>query len=53
MKTSDNSYQEDIFERLKKNKNISSDDPQGYRLQQASLATKALLVPMNNSDYPK
>jgi acetyltransferase-like isoleucine patch superfamily enzyme len=53
MKTSDNSYQEDIFERLKKNKNISSDDPQGYRLQQASLATKALLVPMNNSADPK
>ncbi|MGJ1350261.1 sugar O-acetyltransferase [Sphingobacterium siyangense] len=53
MKTSDNSYQEDIFERLKKNKSISSDDPQGYRLQQASFATKALLVPMNNSADPK
>jgi acetyltransferase-like isoleucine patch superfamily enzyme len=53
MKTSDNSYQEAILERLKKNKNISSDDPQGYRLQQASLATKALLVPMNNSADPK
>ncbi len=52
MKTSDNSYQEDIFERLKKNKNISSDDPQRYRLQQASFATKALLVPMNNSADP-
>ncbi|MGJ1191645.1 sugar O-acetyltransferase [Sphingobacterium siyangense] len=52
MKTSDNSYQEDIFERLKKNKNISSDDPQGYRLKQASFATKAFLVPMNNSADP-
>ncbi len=53
MKKSDNSYQEDIFERLKKDKNISSDDPQGYRLREASFATKALLVPMNNSADPK
>lgn len=53
METSDNTYQEDIFERLKKEKNFSSDDPQGYRLRQASFATKALLIPMNNSADPK
>ncbi|WP_333863724.1 sugar O-acetyltransferase [Sphingobacterium sp.] len=52
MKTSDHNYQEDIFERLKKEKHISSDDPQGYRLREASFATKALLVPMNNSTNP-
>ena len=52
MKTSDHNYQEDIFERLKKEKHISSDDPQGYRLREASFATKALLVPMNNSANP-
>jgi len=52
MEKSNNSCPEDIFERLKKEKSISSDDPQGYRLREASFATKALLIPMNNSVDP-
>ena len=52
METTPNNYQKDIFERLKKEKYISSNDSQGYLLREASFATKALLVPMNNSADP-
>ncbi|WP_286857526.1 MULTISPECIES: sugar O-acetyltransferase [Sphingobacterium] len=53
MEKSESTFQEDIFERLKKEKSISSGDPDAYRLREASFATKALLVKMNNSADPK
>ena len=45
--------QEDIFERLKREKGISSNDPEAYRLREASFASKVLLIQMNNSADPK
>jgi len=53
MKKSENNHREDIFERLKKEQSVSSNDPEAYRLREASFATKALLVRMNNSADPK
>jgi len=52
MEKSKSTNQEDIFERLKREKGILSDDSEAYRLREASFATKALLVPMNNSTDP-
>ncbi len=52
MEKSESTNQEDIFERLKKEKEILSNDFEAYRLREASFATKALLVPMNNSTDP-
>lgn len=43
----------DIFDRLKKGETIPSNDPQAYRMREASFATKDLLVQMNNSSDPK
>lgn len=42
----------DIFERLRKGETISSSDPQAYKMREASYATKALLIQMNNSSDP-
>ena len=42
----------DIFERLKNGESIQSGDPHGYKLREASYATKKLLVEMNNSSDP-
>ncbi|MGM1429520.1 DapH/DapD/GlmU-related protein [Sphingobacterium lactis] len=42
----------DIFNRLRAGKEIQSTDEQGYRMREASFATKALLVEMNNSHDP-
>lgn len=42
----------DIFERLMAGETISADDKEGYRLREASYATKELLVKMNNSSDP-
>lgn len=42
----------DIFERLKNGETILSNDPQGYRMREASYNTKTLLVKMNNSADP-
>jgi acetyltransferase-like isoleucine patch superfamily enzyme len=53
MKTSDNSYQEDIFERLKKGETILPNDPQAYKMREASYNTKKMLVQMNNATDPK
>lgn len=52
MEKSKSTNQEDIFERLKREKGILSNDSEAYRLREASFATKALLVPMNNSTDP-
>jgi acetyltransferase-like isoleucine patch superfamily enzyme len=41
-----------IFERLRNGETISAQDPDGYRLRQASFETKKLLVEMNNSSQP-
>ncbi|MCD2422173.1 sugar O-acetyltransferase [Niabella pedocola] len=42
----------DIFERLRNGAIISSDDPDGYKLREASYATKKMLVQINNSADP-
>jgi acetyltransferase-like isoleucine patch superfamily enzyme len=39
----------DIFERLKKGETILADDPEAYRMREASFATKKLLMKMNNA----
>lgn len=53
MEKSENINQENIFDQLKRQKSIAPGDPQAYRLREASFATKALLLQMNNSDDPK
>ncbi|MFT3749093.1 MAG: sugar O-acetyltransferase [Agriterribacter sp.] len=42
----------DIFERLRHGETIPSDDPQAYKMQEASYDTKKLLLKMNNSSDP-
>jgi acetyltransferase-like isoleucine patch superfamily enzyme len=44
--------EEDIFERLRNGETIPSNDPQGYKMRDASYATKKLLIQMNNSSDP-
>ncbi|MFA7617234.1 MAG: sugar O-acetyltransferase [Weeksellaceae bacterium] len=43
----------DIFERLKKGKTILPNDPEAYKMREASYKTKELLVQMNNATDPK
>ncbi len=49
---STNQDDRDIFERLRNGEPIPSDDPQAYKMREASYATKKLLVQMNNSSNP-
>ncbi|MCC8089363.1 MAG: sugar O-acetyltransferase [Rikenellaceae bacterium] len=42
----------DIFERLRKGETIPADDPEGYKMREASYATKKLLVRLNDSSDP-
>lgn len=42
----------DIFDRLRKGETIPPNDPQAYKMREASFATKELLVQMNNSSDP-
>lgn len=42
----------DIFERLRNGEIIPPDDPQAYRMREASYNTKKLLVQMNNATDP-
>lgn len=42
----------DIFERLRNGETIPANDPQAYRMREASYATKKLLVQINNSTDP-
>ncbi|MFC0181709.1 Acetyltransferase (isoleucine patch superfamily) [Pseudarcicella hirudinis] len=42
----------DIFERLRNGETVPSDDPESYKLREASYATKKLLIQMNNSSDP-
>jgi len=41
-----------IFERLRGGETIHATDPEGFKLRDASFATKELLVKMNNSSNP-
>jgi hypothetical protein len=41
-----------IFERLRDGETIPANDPEGYKMREASFATKKLLVQMNNSSSP-
>ena len=42
----------DIFERLRNGEYIASNDPQAYKMREASYATKKFLIKMNNSSDP-
>ncbi|MCC8198646.1 MAG: sugar O-acetyltransferase [Tannerellaceae bacterium] len=42
----------DIFERLRQGETIPANDPEGYKMREASYATKKLLVRLNDSDDP-
>ena len=42
----------DIFERLRNRETISSNDVEAYKMREASFATKALLLKMNNTANP-
>ncbi len=42
----------DVFERLRNRESILPDDPEAYKMREASYATKELLVQMNNSSDP-
>lgn len=42
----------DIFERLRNGETIPSDDPEAYKMRDASYITKELLIQMNNSSDP-
>jgi len=44
-----NQHSKDIFEQLRKGKAIAADNPEAYKLREASFATKKLLVQLNNS----
>jgi len=43
----------DIFDRLKKGETIPPNDPQAYKMREASFNTKKLLVQMNNATDPE
>lgn len=43
----------DIFERLRNGETISPNDPQAYKMREASFATKKILLQMNNSSNPE
>ena len=47
-----NQHKKDIFERLRTGEVIPPNDPEAYKLREASFATKNLLVLLNNSADP-
>src|SRR5437868_4658094 len=47
-----NQYNKDIFEQLGKGESVAANNPEAYKLREASFATKKLLVQMNNSFDP-
>ncbi len=47
-----NQHSKDIFEQLQEGEIIASNNPEAYKLREASFATKKLLVQMNNSSDP-
>jgi len=44
-----NQYSKDVFERLRNGEAILSNDPEAFKMREASYSTKKLLVQMNNS----
>src|SRR5437868_3406418 len=44
-----NQHSKDIFEQLRDGETIASNNPEAYKLREASFATKKLLVQLNNS----
>ena len=49
---STNQHSKEIFERLRNGEAILSNDPEAFKIREASFATKKLLVQMNNSSDP-
>src|SRR5690348_16682663 len=47
-----NHHSKDIFEQLRNGETIAANNPEAYKLREASFATKKLLVQMNNSSDP-
>ncbi|TKK64585.1 sugar O-acetyltransferase [Ilyomonas limi] len=47
-----NRHNRDVFKRLRNGETIPPNDPQSYKMREASYATKKLLVQMNNSSDP-
>jgi acetyltransferase-like isoleucine patch superfamily enzyme len=47
-----NQHHKDIFERLRNGETVTSNDPEGFKLRDASFATRKLLVQLNNADDP-
>lgn len=47
-----NQHNKDIFERLRNGETIPPNDPEAFKLRDASFATKGLLVQLNNSSDP-
>ena len=47
-----NQHSKDIFEQLQDGEIIASNNPEAYKLREASFATKKLLVQLNNADDP-
>jgi acetyltransferase-like isoleucine patch superfamily enzyme len=47
-----NQHNKDIFEQLRNGEAIAANNPEAYKLREASFATKKLLVQMNNSADP-
>ena len=47
-----NHHSNDIFEQLRNGETIAANNPEAYKLRDASYATRQLLVQMNNSSDP-
>lgn len=47
-----NQHNKDIFERLRNGETIPSNDPEAFKMREASFFTKGLLVQMNNASDP-
>jgi acetyltransferase-like isoleucine patch superfamily enzyme len=47
-----NQHNKDIFERLRNGETIAANNPEAYKLREASFDTKKLLVQMNNTSDP-
>jgi len=52
METTPTSPSADVFERLRNGETIAAEDPEAYKMCEASFATKKLLIQMNNTSDP-
>ncbi len=48
-----NQQSTDVFERLRNGETVTANNPEAYKLREASFATKKLLVQLNNSSDPE